>query len=189
MLRDVRFQYGLYQFDNIAQVEVKKSTIQGAGNGVFVTQDTREYSIISFYSGEVQPYDPLGCDDNECMYDVLLGELEGGIYKCVGFPYDSARIEVKKRQSLSKIKDEPCCLLYNVGQLCNDPRDKRVNAEIAFTDRNNIPGKHLEKSLYTKYNHKTKQHHYIDIPVVFVYCLKPLKKGEEVFISYGTGYW
>lgn len=183
MTTDCRFSYGLYNFDNISQVDVRTSTIKGAGKGVFLKNDVSAYSILTFYSGEVLPYDPIGCDDNECMYDVLIGNLKGGVYKCTGFKYQKARNMSMKQDA------DGSGIMYNVGQLCNDPRDKRVNAEMAIAERSCIPEAFRKKSVYIKYSNTTRQYHYIDIPVVFIYSLRPMKNGEEVFICYGSKYW
>ncbi len=207
MIRDQRMMYDLYCWDKIGKVTVQPSTIPNAGNGVFATHSFKVHDIIAFFDGTIMPYDPLYGNAPEQSYDLQLGEIDGGVYICRGHRYIDAKAYSKHRldkKYKSKItegnkraekkyrldvndKYDRC---FNIAQLCNDSRDKRINAEIMCCDTNLIPDEWQGLSTNSARFEKDGVVRFVYLPVTAaIYAVRDIACDDEVFTSYGTTYW
>jgi SET domain-containing protein len=144
----------------MSKVEVRKSTIPNAGNGVFATEDIKKGEKICYYDG----VDVEAHTVNICETDM------------------SYALTKDKEHKYTRLGNPLKTTAYNVGQFCND------SCCPIITDIN-YPS---VKKAFDEYLIKTKsllnivRENYDDFHMV---ALKDIKKGEEIFYSYGVGYW
>lgn len=80
--------------------------------------------------------------------------------------------------------------LINVAQMCNDSLDKRINAEIMCFDTSLIPPEWSGLSTNCARYAIDGEVRFTTLPITTViYAVKPIKKGQEIFITYGSTYW
>jgi len=174
-------------------VEIKKSLIKGAGNGLFAKKNIKAGTIISFY-----PVHALGVetgDNSESLFTYLNSDQEyfqnhPSTSSCYLHCTDQP---IFKRSSIvheiaQELKDTPLYLDVNpnrkiispwVSQFINDGALVECNSERAVLD-------------YYKATKSKKNCIHIPwgpSPIIVSVTTKKVKKGEEFFTSYGSTYW
>ena len=82
--------------------------------------------------------------------------------------------------------------LINVAQMCNDSLDNRINAEVMCFDTSMVPPEWAGLSTNcAQYNIDGEvEVRFTSLPItIIIYAVKPIKKGQEIYISYGSNYW
>jgi hypothetical protein len=180
---DDRLSYGLYSYKNFGHVSVRHSSIQEAGWGLFSETDFYPYEVISNYAGEIYPYHPLGDIRTSDDYNFNIGVIEGGIYLCRGLPLPELCSRLCKMFGPAFNEKKG----MNSAQLCNDPRDNRINAEFFVCARDDVPEDIMRN--VTCFHIVNGKEVFIQTPIISLYALKYIPAGTEIFASYGTKYW
>ena len=142
------------------KVEIRKSTIPNSGNGVFATEDIKKGERICYYDGEDVETNKLNICDTDMTY--ALSKDKDNKFTRMGNPNKTNN--------------------FNVGQFCNDSSCPNITII-------NYPS---VKKAFDEYLINTKQklnivrENYDDF---YMIALKDIKKDEELFYSYGSGYW
>lgn len=182
----------------IKSVEVKESSISGAGLGLFATKNIKAGSIVSFY-----PAHTLGVEVNDQSIFVAPEGSDQDYFR--EHPPDSSSYlhatdqPIFNRPSLlakssglggsTQLKDAPLYLDVNpqrtpispawVSQYINDGAILRESSEAGVT-------------AYYKESKGTKNCIHIPFgpsPILATVATKKVKKGDELFTSYGCVYW
>ena len=178
----------------IKSTEVKESSIAGAGKGLFATKNIKAGSIISFYPAHAlgidngikqifvsqRPSDEEYFRENPCESSSYLHATDQPIFNRPSF--------VEKIQDSGNLKDFPLFLDVNpnrdvdgcwVSQMINDGASVKTQSE---------------EGILTYYKESKKRKNCIHIPfgpspVMATIATRKIKKGEEIFTSYGCTYW
>lgn len=142
-----------YEYD----VEIKKSTVSDADNGLFAVKDFEENEKIIPYSGMILTQQELDLKypGNEFAKYATPITFEAGDKSFTFY------VDIKDTNSIAK----------NI----NDYRKSRLgkpNAEIRFDESSIVLDRSIDPPILT------------DVKV-WVEALEPIKKGEEIFIDYG----
>ena len=140
-------------------VELKPSPTHGLG--VFATQNIPPFTKLCLYDGEDLPNDKI---DNESVYLMPHPIKEG--YTRQGYTKEYIRTP------------------YGIGQFINDSCKPEIDVKRAYTYRE------LE-NIYEKYFLTSKQNKNVAYKDddFWLYSIKPILKGEELFCFYGPNYW
>lgn len=176
----------------VKSLEVKKSSIPGAGLGLFATKNIKAGSIVSFY-----PAHTLGVEQKD-EYVFVSNTDENRDYFEQHPPQLSSYLHatdqpIFNRRSIlaaigPEIKDEPLYLDVNpnlpvspawVSHYINDGATLRENSVAGVED-------------YYQNSKATKNCIHVPFgpsPILATVATKKIKKGEELFTSYGCVYW
>lgn len=166
------YEQSMYSFANFGHVDTGISRIMYAGHGVFATKDVSALDVLSFYAGEVLPYDPL--DTTARHLDLDIGKIKGGKYIVRGLRLNDLYMATSDTS-------------FNIAQMCNDAqRSEHINAEYISFRPHDVPSSLLQKLvLYSKDNKR-------DITPCSIMCLVAIRnipaKGE-IYVNYSHHFW
>lgn len=144
------------------KVEVRKSAIPNAGNGVFATEDIKKGERVCYYDGEDIEASKVNICETDMSYALTkVGEKE---------PWTRLGFEFPKT-------------LYGVGQICND------GAYPIFRDEHDFKMVVEDLDIYTKKSMDNLNVAQEDKNSFWFVALRDIQKGEELFYSYGPKYW
>ena len=172
-------------------VEIRESSIAGAGLGLFATKNIKSGTIISFY-----PAHSLGVDGGDQLRFSCLPSDEkyfqehpstaSSYLHCTDQPLFK-RISVLTQLS-EDLKDVPLYLDVNpereivgawVSQMINDGAAVESNSEEGVLDYYQASGK-KRNCIHIPWGPS---------PIMATVTTKKVKKGEELFTTYGGTYW
>ena len=141
-------------------IEIRKSSIKNAGNGLFSTNFIPKDTIITEYGGKIVTEQKAQEMDNTNNLESLYYSLNMGNNKTL--------IGNKDTKNLQKC-----------GQLINDAG--------CLKNPDNLDKQDAKK--YIKTAEKVNCEFIIDKDKVFIKSIRDIKKDEELFIHYGYDYW
>lgn len=168
-------------------IEVKESTIPGAGLGLFAKKAMKANTIISFY-----PAHALGVDGDltgfKSLSEADLKYFSENPSNKSSYLHCTDQPIFERKSLLSDLVDEPLYLDVNpqreivdgwVSQMINDGATVTENSEDGVLK-------------YYQSSKKAKNCIHIPFgpsPIMATVATKKIKKGEELFTSYGGTYW
>lgn len=171
----------IMQDDNIDNVEVKSSPVHG--KGVFATKNIKEGDLITLYPGDIVAYipDANGKDKNHLV-----------------LPFYSERMEKANSEASNKkenIYDLYSSYKYNVNDHytiigCPEFTDNPSYCGHLINDRCDFDK--ITPEIYSKLSLLKTNSKFVNIARdshVVIVARRDIVKGEEIFISYGVGYW
>lgn len=161
----------------LSKVSVRKSKVHG--NGVFANSYIRKDELITFYPGDIVRFSPegsLSAGPRGLIYskrfEKLKGKIKGGCHWDQQYTFD-----YNKHYSVCGYKNfinDPNYLghMINDGAKHNSTkRAEEIYKKISYL-KSNCAFVPLKNELH-----------------VAVICLKDIEPGEELFVTYGVGYW
>ena len=176
----------------VKSVTVKDSSIPGAGLGLFATRNIKAGTIVSFY-----PAHALGLEVNNVQIFVSDGPVDETYFR-ENPPAKSCYLHatdqpIFNRPSLlasvaPEMKDSPLYLDVNPGREVDPAWVSQYINDGAMVESN------TEEGVSTYYKVSTSKKNCIHIPfgpspIMATVTTKKVKKGEELFTSYGCVYW
>lgn len=145
-------------------LEVKLSTIPGAGNGVFTLRDIKNGEPVCYYAGHDEPMGKNSTDPYAIHH-----QFNGTIR--VGYRFAEGT--------------------HGVGQLMNDAAS--LDFTVLPLNENGLFSIKSMKNLENAYNKHSDENMNVgytkDGEEYVIYSRREIKAGEELFISYGSEYW
>jgi hypothetical protein len=180
-------------FYNASFLQVAPSTIKGAGNGVFTTEQVEQGQIIGQYFGSVYhkgakvPYTPANEDRGFCTRSnaTILPAPE-----CVG-QYINDCLNIESVESIALEGLYEICQEYNKAAFTIADARTVVREALKMGDPEVIDFMHQhgdeagELQLVLDYNVDWEEHR----GQVYIVSKRQVEQGEELFIDYGTEYW
>jgi hypothetical protein len=158
----------------MTRLDVKPSTIPDAGNGVFTLEPVKKGDAVCYYAGTDYPR------------ELAIIRDDGNPYFCYMDPYATESLDGKTvRVGYRKARDSK-----GVGQLINDacmfdPSKLKLNQHKLFT----YSSFEKLKQIYTLCSSTKANVTFRGKDEWVLYATRDIKEGEELFFSYGTGYW
>lgn len=188
------------------ELEIRTSSIPNTGNGTYAGRDFEKGEIISYYSGPILPFSEVRALPYSHQTHAL-SIVTGGFYVIVGNERDDGSGALVENPGI-ELRDG------GIGPFLNDARDERnnvqfmaldsrVNQEIFVTaikngrtrDPNN---KFLVRTLLPVFDRQIGsgalsqgvkgKTFFIGERVMIVHAMRNIRKGEELFVSYGDNY-
>jgi hypothetical protein len=145
-------------------LEVKLSTITGAGNGVFTLRDIKQGEPVCYYAGHDEPMGENSTDPYAIQH-----QFNGTIR--VGFRTPEGT--------------------HGVGQLINDAAS--LDFTVLPLNEHGFFSLQSARTLENAYNKHSDENMNIgyskDGEEYVIYSRRNIKAGEELFVSYGSEYW
>jgi len=174
---------------SVKSVEIKESSIPGAGLGLFARKNIKANTIISFYPAHALGVDVVEgagfiCDESDQEYFQKHPSSKSSYLHCTDQP-------IFKRQSLIQqagLEDTPLYLDVNpnrpivdawVSQMINDGATVQSNTEEGV----------LEYYQATKQAKNCIHIPFGPSPIMATVTTRKVKKGQEFLTSYGATYW
>jgi hypothetical protein len=184
----------LKQLDSniVKSVEVAESSITGAGKGLFATKNIKAGSIVSFY-----PAHTLGVESGDQVIFVSRDEADKQYFR--DYPPDAS--------SYLHATDQPIfnrpSFLADLGAETKDSPlylDVNPNREVSpawvshYINDGAIMPENTEAGVSVYYTESKTKKNCIHVPfgpspIIATVATKKIKKGEELFTSYGCVYW
>ena len=169
-------------------VEIKESSIPGAGLGLFAKKAMKANTIVSFYPAHALGFDSEGIDssfvsegEEDQDYFINNPSTKSAYLHCTDQP-------IFERSSLLTTIPEPLYLDVNPQRKIMDGWMSQLINDGATVDENSEAG-------VLRYYQATKRaKNCIHIPfgpspILATVTTKKVKKGEELFTTYGGTYW
>ena len=178
-------------------IEIKESSIPGAGLGLFAKKNIKAKTIVSFYPAHALGIDIDGAEGDSISTFVASSDKDQEYFQ----NHPSARSSylhctdqpIFKRPSMlslldESVKDIPLYLDVNpnkeiktgwVSQMINDGATVDTNTEQGVLDYYNMSGKN-KNCIHIPFGPS---------PIMATVTTKKVKKGDELFTSYGCTYW
>jgi hypothetical protein len=164
------------------EVEVRQSLIKDAGLGVFALGDIEAGRIIGSYGGSLQ-----NCDGDPLFSEDFASKVNLG-----KGPFMSSKCPKLSAEQLNyamtiPIEIEGCKTFKSVIH----PSQMQLQRHDRYTAENNLD-QILENMNWSGMMNDTKdpfRNNTVVIPNGFINTTKAIKKGEELYLEYGTGFW
>ena len=164
------------------EVEVRQSLIKDAGLGVFALGDIEAGRIIGSYGGPLQ-----NCDGDPLFSEDFASKVNLG-----KGPFMSSKCPKLSAEQLNyamtiPIEIEGCKTFKSVIH----PSQMQLQRHDRYTAENNLD-QILENMNWSGMMNDTKdpfRNNTVVIPNGFINTTKAIKKGEELYLEYGTGFW
>eukprot|EP00979_Chaetoceros_neogracilis_P019206 scaffold11980_cov287-Chaetoceros_neogracile.AAC.2 len=158
-----------------------QSTIVNAGRGLFASRDINEGELITLYPG-----------DALLAWNTTVGDFEDGVGVMFGTHVESNdlnanRVTTAEARSF-ELKIGPKHSIVADPLLTDDPAyiGHMANDGAILTERTNAAREIYSKATVDLYNAAffvMEGSHFVTV------AAKPISKNEEIFVSYGEGYW
>lgn len=179
------------------ELELRESTIPNAGNGVFAGRDFSQNEIITYYDGPVMTYEAASLLDKKTHHKAIV---EGKNYVVVG-----NRLKDKDKTLITNPREEMSNA--GVGAFLNDARDptknnveflildmkenQRIWVDMVNSGRKRDPNNKISvRTLMPQFDKHIRNTEKFSLlrRIIVVRALRNVSRGEELFVSYGTGY-
>jgi hypothetical protein len=168
-------------------LQVKPSSIPGAGDGLFTSVDLPALKPLVLYYGELRHEKAQG------RYCIQVGPcLTLDAEALLSFPSSCEEEDKQHTAPASGASSET----LNLGRYVNDARGQvslennmRYGRLLRFDERDEDEGSATEGGDTTKGQRKRRKRGGRRPPCVVMYSTRKIKAGEELFASYGKWYW
>jgi hypothetical protein len=161
---------------HLNRCKVLPSTIKAAGNGLFATRDCKEGELITLFPG-----------DAILLRDAEMKEVSGVIYGkareagSLSLTDDAARAyEIRTSPNHSIVGDQSVT------------NDAAYLGHIANDGASLTKGDDKSRTVYSRESAEAANASFEDVHGgchFGLFCSRPISSGDEIFVSYGEGYW
>jgi hypothetical protein len=156
------------------RLEVKPSTIPGAGNGVFALEPIKTGEAVCYYAGKDYPRQMAVIRDNGVPYFCYMDP-----YACESYDGKTVRVGYRKAQGpdgVAQLVNDACMF---------DPSKLKLNDHGLFS-RSSFE---KLKQIYTSCSLAKSNVAFCGNKKWTFYAIQDIKEGEELFFSYGADCW
>jgi hypothetical protein len=159
-------------------VEIKESTVHVCKEGLFATEDIEENEVITFYPAHCVADYSMTNEKNKNLCKHYFPENQQ-------FKVDeNYKLKVNDRYSIIGNSKETSNMKL-LGHIINDSN----TCDISVTEINEDEIKNTVKKYMTESNNNCSVIINEDVGICYIKTLKPVKKGEEFFMSYDAPHW
>lgn len=153
------------------KIELRKSTIPNAGYGVFATEDIKMGDELTWYAGQIVPHKDVTCKTHTRSLFSQRWAIDG---TCLP---NGTKISQDHNERREQLKGT------GLGAFFNHADGEKKNAEFVLVDAPQV------EEAYQRF---LKGRPFAPDPkwrIIVVKATKHIRKGEEIFVSYGHDYW